>query len=161
MDKKGRLFGKISIVDLLVILLVLVVAGGTIYRFTADSTRFDDGDVTINYTIRVEGVRAFTVYYYHAGLRVYERMSNQFIGNIEDFRVVPHYQIHSLEDGSMVREYFPDTHVNIYIDITSPGRQTPYGYFAQGTFEVAANSITNIRTRYVQVEGTIHSVSAN
>ena len=161
MDNKGKLFGKISIVDLVVILLVLTVAVGTVYRFTAGATSVSDGDVDIRYTLRIEGVRAFTVYYYHAGLGVYDRQTGQFIGIIEDFDVVPHYQIYTLADGTMVQAYFPDTHVNIYLHVISTGRETDGAVYAQGTFEVAVNSVTNIRTRYVQVESMIHAVSTS
>ena len=158
MDKNGKLFGKISIVDLVVILLVLTVAVGTVYRFTAGATQVAEGDVTINYTIRIENVRAFTLYYYHAGLGVYDRQTGQFIGTIMDFTVTPHYAPQILENGEMVHAPFPDTHVNIYLEIETDGRETDGAVYAQGTFEVAANSVTNIRTRYVQVEGIIHSV---
>lgn len=55
-DKKGRLFGKINIVDLLVILLVLVVAAVLCVKFLGKSGLGEGPATRIRYTVLVKNV---------------------------------------------------------------------------------------------------------
>jgi len=161
MDKNGKLFGKISIVDLLVVLVVLVVAAGTVYRFASPATNFDDDGVTVDFVIRIEGVRTFTLPYYQGGLRVYDRQMGQFIGVIHDFHTATHYRSQVLHDGSVIFAPLPDNFTNVYLTIRASGRETDGAIFVEGTYEVAVNSVRNIRTRYISVQGIIHSITVN
>jgi hypothetical protein len=58
LDEKGRLFGKLNIVDFLVILLIVVVAVVLAVKFSgSDSIDAESGEtVTLTYTVRVAGV---------------------------------------------------------------------------------------------------------
>ncbi|MCL2855625.1 MAG: DUF4330 domain-containing protein [Defluviitaleaceae bacterium] len=157
MDKNGKLFGKISIIDLAVILVVLVVAIGAIYRFTAPGAAVTRGDGTVNFTIILEGPRAFTLENYEPGLRVYDRRSNQFIGILTDFEYAQHYVHRTLDDGTTIQAAWPG-HVDIYLHILAHGHATDTAIYVEGTYEIAANAVIQIRTRYVEVEGRVHWV---
>jgi len=159
MDKNGKLFGKISIVDLTVLLLILVVGIGTIYRFSASAAQVDEAHTNIEFTVRIEGVRDFTLYYYHGGLPVHDRSTGQFIGTIAGVHVEPHYVLTTLNDGSIIMARMPDNYITIYLTIAAAGRETDGAIFAEGTFEVAVNSTLNLRTRYVQVSGLIYDIA--
>ena len=160
MDKNGKLFGKISIVDLVVILIVAVVAVGGIYRFTAPGATVSRGEATVDFTVRIEGPREFTLENYREGLRVYDNRSNQFIGHVVGVRHEQHELHRVLNDGSIIFAPWPG-HVTIYLDIRAQGRYTDTAIYVEGTYEITANSVIYIRTRYVEVEGRIHSVSVN
>ncbi|MCL2354104.1 MAG: DUF4330 domain-containing protein [Defluviitaleaceae bacterium] len=157
MDKNGKLFGKISIIDLAVILLILVVAAGAIFRFTSPNAAVDTGDGDISFTIRIEGVRDFTLDYYFIGLPVHDRQTNQFIGVISSIDAVPHYVHQVLHDGSVATIAMPD-HITIYLGLEASARIEDGGIYAQGNYAVAVGSIININTRYVQVQGRIYSL---
>ena len=158
MDKNGKIFGKISIVDLVVLLLVLVVAFGAVYRFASPSAAVDATVDVVDFTIRIDGVRDFTTVNYHEGLRVYDRQANQFIGHISGIRVEPQYQPIPLLDGSVVRASRPG-HVTLYVDVVADGRHAPEAIFIEGTYEINAGSVIYINTKYVQVVGTVYSVN--
>lgn len=160
MDKNGKFFGKINIIDLAVILIILVVAVGAIYRFTAPGAQISRGEATVDFTIRIEGPREFTLVNYAPGLRVYDNRANQFIGHIVDFRYEPHYILQPLHDGTVISAQWPG-HVTIYLDIQAQGRYTDTAIYVEGTYEITANSVIYIRTRYVAVEGRIHSVNVH
>jgi len=55
-DKKGRLFGKINVVDLLVILLILVVAAVLCVKFLGKSGLANGPSTKIRYTVLVKNV---------------------------------------------------------------------------------------------------------
>ena len=56
-DNKGKLFGKINIIDLAVILLVIVAAAGICLRFVFDAAENVRNSVIFSYTVEVEGIR--------------------------------------------------------------------------------------------------------
>jgi len=161
MDKNGKLFGKISIIDLLVILAVLAIIGGVAFRFLSPNAAVSRGETAVTFTIRVEQVRDFTLVNYIEGLRVYEPISNQFIGHLAYFRAEPRMTMETLLTGENIEVALPQ-HSTLYLTIRSDGgRQTDQAIFAEGTFEINAGSWINIATRYSQVFGRIVSVSAN
>jgi len=158
MDKNGKIFGKISIIDLLLLIIVLAVIIGAIYRFTSPTTAVAQGDATIAFTVRIEGVRDFTLGHYQEGLRVYDRMSGQYIGEISNVRYEPHYQTAVTLDGNVIFSPQPQR-LTLFIEVTSQnGRITNQHIFAEGSFEVNAGSTILMNTRYVQVQGNIDSV---
>jgi len=157
MDKNGKLFGKVSIVDLVVLLLVLAVAAGSVWRFTSPVAALDQSDTTVAFTIRIEGVRDFTLENYHVGLRVYDRQAAQFIGHITDIRHTNFYELHPHFDGSLAWVSVPGR-LTIYLDIVANGRVTPTAVYVEGTYEIAAGSLRYINTKYVQTSGRIYSV---
>ena len=160
-DNNGKILGKISVLDLLVVLLILVVAAGTVYRFTSGATtRFGAGSATIDYTIRISDVREFTVDYYEAGMRVYDRMTNQFIGRITDFEVYPHYAVRHLFDGTLAEIPAPGR-VDIYLHIRANGRITDTAIYVEGNYEITTGSLVTINTKYVEVGGRIYEIDTS
>ena len=157
MDKNGKLFGKVSIVDLIVLLLVLVIAAGTVWRLTSPAAALNQADATVSFTVRIEGVRDFTLENYHVGLRVYDRQAAQFIGHISDIRHTDFYDSYPLFDGTIAWVPVPGR-ITIYLEITANGRVTPTAVYVEGTYEIAAGSLRYINTKYVQTSGRIYSV---
>ncbi|MCL2753102.1 MAG: DUF4330 domain-containing protein [Defluviitaleaceae bacterium] len=160
MDKNGKIFGKISIIDLLVILAILAIIGGVAFRFLSPNAAISRGEAVITYTVRIDQVRDFTLVNYTEGLRVYEAVSNQFIGHLDSFRSEPRMQSETLLNGENIEVALPE-HSVLYLTIKSYGRQTDQAIFAGGTFEINAGSWINLATRYSQVFGRIISVEAN
>ena len=157
MDKNGKLFGKISIIDLIVLLLVLVVAVGSVWRFASPAAVLNQSNITVDFTIRIDGVRDFTLVNYREGLRVYNRQAGQFIGHISGIRYTDHYQPHPLPDGTVASVAIPGQ-ITIYMDVTANGRETPTAIYVEGTHEITAGSLIYLNTKYVQVSGAIHSI---
>ena len=157
MDKNGKIAGKISIIDLIVILIIAAVAVGTIYRFAAPSASVDAGDVTIRYTIRIDEVRDFTLPYYQKGLHAFERSTNLPLGVIIDFNYEYRYGLYTLLDGTIVRARQPNVLV-IYVHLEARGRVTDGAIYVGGTRELNVGGHLYVRTRYVDVLSTVHSI---
>ncbi len=60
-DKKGKLFGKVSFVDILIILAVIVCAAGVYVRFVAQPEKVQVQTQTFTYKVRVSDIRIMTV----------------------------------------------------------------------------------------------------
>lgn len=161
MDKNGKIRGKISIVDLIVILIIVAIAAGSIYRFTSPATAVDPGEVTIDYTLRVAIVREMVLEYYERmaeqNLPVFDRNTNLYIGSVTNVRHQTRYGHEVLPDGSLVTARRPGE-VVIYIYITAIGRQTPNAIFVGGTREINVGGIIQMRSKYVDVETTVSDI---
>ena len=160
MDKNGKLFGKISIVDLVVLILILAAIAGAVYRFTAPAASLAEGDITLHYTLRIQGVRDFTFQNYQAGLPAFDGLTGQYIGEIVHVRYEPHYQMVTTLDGSVIFAPVPGQ-IQIFVYIEANGRSTGQIYFAEGTFEVAVGSTVRLRFKYIEVISTVYSLTTS
>ena len=61
MDKNGKLGGKISIIDVMAIVLVVLVAAGIGVRYKSRITGSVKSHETFEYVIRVSSIRDYTV----------------------------------------------------------------------------------------------------
>lgn len=61
MDKNGKIGGKVSIIDILVIILIIVVIGGIAVRYGSGITTAVESDKQFEYVLKVENVREYTV----------------------------------------------------------------------------------------------------
>jgi hypothetical protein len=87
-DNKGRLFGKISIIDLLVILVVITAAAGVGYKFTRSKTPsplFVKTDL-IRIKYYVEEAPEFAVDTVKIGDPVKESIQNSSLGHVVDIK---------------------------------------------------------------------------
>ena len=96
-DDKGRIFGKLNIIDLLVILLVVLV--GVFLVFKLIGRKDDDGAVSsqITYTVKVEGVEPACYEAIKDSLPAQLMASGKMLdGNVVDIKAVPHDRIASI-----------------------------------------------------------------
>lgn len=167
MDKNGRLFGKISIIDLFVILLIAGIVAGVIFRFGFSGSVARNNDATIAYTFRIgDGVRDFTLEYYERaiGTTVYERFSGNPIGVITAVRSEQAYSEHILfdpnvpDDERLVIVARPGVLI-IYIYIETQGFVTERSYFTEESFELRMGGTNHFFFRYVSVQGSITEIN--
>ncbi|MDR1209123.1 MAG: DUF4330 domain-containing protein [Clostridiales bacterium] len=157
MIKQGKLFGNVSLIDIFVLIVVLGVIAGGIYKFTSPETASGQNRATIVYTLRVEGVRAFTFDYYHPGDLCFDRKTEEAIGAIAGVRQEQFEQRTILEDGSVVFAPVPDL-ITVYVDIETEGRETGAAYYSGGNYELKAGSEIPFMTRWIVVQGIIDDV---
>ena len=61
-NEKGKLFGKISIIDIVVVIGIAIAVWGLYAKYTAPAAKeIATEDQTIEYTVKVKGVRQGTV----------------------------------------------------------------------------------------------------
>ncbi len=87
MIKNGKLFGKINLFDLLVILLVFVLIFAIGMKFSSNEETVTN-TVDATYELKIESVRDVTVNAFHKGDNVYHFDTNQIIGTIENIESV-------------------------------------------------------------------------
>ena len=158
MDEKGRLFGKISIVDIGVLLLIAVLIGGVYFKFfmvdkDQNAAKFD----TIEYKVLVEEVRQQSVDAIEIGADIYDVKTNSPMGRITDIEVLPATDQLTKADGTMVIAEKPER-FNVLITIRVPGIETKYGFRANGRLDINRESQQVMDTRMIEMVAKIVDV---
>ncbi|MGI6586530.1 MAG: DUF4330 domain-containing protein [Gracilibacteraceae bacterium] len=158
LDEKGRLFGKISIVDIGVLLLIAVLIGGVYYKFfmvdkDQNAAKFD----TIEYKVLVEEVRQQSVDAMEIGADIYDAKTDSPMGRIEDIEVLPATGQLTKADGTVVIAEKPER-FNVLITIKVPGIETKYGFRANGRLDINRESQQVLDTRMIEVVAKIVDV---
>lgn len=89
MIKNGKLFGKINLFDLLVILLILVLAVGIGYKFLVIDKEVAKNTVEVTYDLKIETVRDVTVNAFREGDTVYHYKLEEPIGTVSGIATTP------------------------------------------------------------------------
>ena len=97
MDEKGRVFGKLNIFDLLVILLLLAGLIGMATRLINPGA--DDGiKRNATYQLEISGVQQYAVDAYQVGDALYEK--DVLLGHVTAVEVSPYQTTNQQPDGS-------------------------------------------------------------
>ena len=82
-NKDGKLFGKISIIDIAVVLIVVVLIAGIYVRFSGKAaTNVVTDSQKVECTFLVKNVRMYTVEALQKSEKVYDKTSKEFIGDV-------------------------------------------------------------------------------
>lgn len=161
-DKNGKLFGKISIIDLFVILAIVGLILGTIYKFTSSKTDVGTEDSLITYTLKIHGVSEHTVkYYQEEGLLCFDKKMSPTnpIGTIIKAWSEPYKEVADTNSGIVERKEVPGR-ITIYIEVETQGLETDTGYFAGGTYELKAGSEVFLVTKYADAIATVEKINS-
>ena len=158
-DEKGRIYGKISVIDVFVLLAVLLMAAGFIYNRTSQNIRqIIAADTPIYVTFVVEGVRDFSFDAVGNGdvfFRQHERTVP--LGTVTEVTRGQAYGIISMFDGTAV--YAPiDGRYNMYITISGVGSITDTGYFLNGTQQMSRGGSMTLQSNRFLTTARVHAV---
>lgn len=159
-DEKGRLFGKLNLIDLLVVILVVCVIGAVAVKMTGTEVTKDDQlanaeMVDISYTILCRMVHNDIADYI-----VENEVGNQLMSNgelvesvfIEDIQRGTFYENYVTDDGE-----FQKIESQEYCDLTFiVSGQAPYGEnaFRVGSQEVRVGKSHVVKTVGFEITGT-------
>lgn len=158
-DEKGRIGGKVSIVDLFVILLVAACVAAVGLKMKK-SESVSGGNKTIVYEILIENVRDASVNAIKSNTAgIIDAESKKEIGDIADIDVNPARVLVQTNDGGFdIAEY--DNRYDVTLTIESKGTETNDAYYTSSGKQISAGEMLNINNGYVQSYGEIISVTA-
>ncbi len=157
--ENGRLFGKVSLVDLFVVVLVIGLALMVYFRFTAgqDSVNVSNGDDKITFEMKITPVRHYSADMLHVGDKVYVA-KGECIGQITDIRTEQATDLYSTLDGRIVRMPIEDK-LCVYLTVEGTGRYMNDAYFLTDTLELRIYDFIYVYTKEVNTSGTVVSIS--
>lgn len=156
-DEKGKLFGKISVIDFVIILVLLIVLVGTAYKFLADDDIVVTKNDTFTTVIRIDGVKAYYLDYMQPGDVVYEQNAGK-LGTITKIETEPYQAIFS---GDKEGEYLTyENRYSIYLTLASEGTVNSKGFYAEGNRQLFSGAAVNIQSRlFASTAATIYAVT--
>lgn len=159
-DHNGRLFGKISVIDVLVILVVIALAGALYVKNSRPHTGTSVTTQTITYQVLVEGAQNYLKENIHVGDEVYDlnySSGSSALGEITAIEEQPGSKMATFTDGTMGLAEVEDG-VNLLLTIKSEGLINDKGYSINRVYDLGVNSARTYYTKYAQFDITVTSI---
>lgn len=156
-DLKMKTKGKFNIIDVLAIVLVVVVALGLVVRFKSNVTTAVKSDEEFVYTVKVSGVKEYTVKALTEKGKVTDKKSEMDLGEITDVKSSPAKVQSERADGKYVWAELPDRY-DVTLTVKTRGKEAENSYITADSNELSVGRTIDIYTKYVHTTGKIMSV---
>ena len=160
-DRNGRLFGKISIIDLVVIAVVIVMAFALYVKTNHNEiTSTTTSNTPITYQMLVRGVRTYVADAVRVGDHVYDQDRNSgggSLGVITDIEIQPGAKLAEFKDGTIDTVPVEDG-VDMLLTIQGEGLISEGRYVLNRVYDLGVNSSRNFCTMYAQFTGSIYAI---
>jgi hypothetical protein len=164
LDERGRLFGKLNIVDLIAVLAAAVVAVTAVVKYTGGRSAVGGGSpaavgtVTVSYQFTIKGIREMSLALFRPGDAVFAE-GGKHIGSITAVDSSGATTTTARADGKYVKAPVP-LRYDVVLTIEVPCTVSSGRYYANRSFELSVNSEQKIHTKYVDVTGYITALNA-
>ena len=159
-DKNGRLFGLISIIDVIVIAVVAVM-GVALYLKTNTMTHTSTAakNEVITYQVYAKGVNDCVENNIRVGDRIFDedRPSGGCLGKVTAIEIFPGTELVTFTDGTM-EEVPSEASINLLLTIEGEGLISGKSYALNRIYELGVNSARNFVTEYARFTGTVVSI---
>ncbi|MCR4398002.1 MAG: DUF4330 domain-containing protein [Firmicutes bacterium] len=157
-DSRGRLFGKVNIIDLLLVVLVLVGAYGFWHTRTSSAglAALRGTERQIEATFLVSSVRPATSDVMKVGDKVNDGKTNSYLGVITDVRIEPAEIAMIMPDGR-VYESVSKTRRDVWVTLRGPGRVSPNAIIL-GSTEIRIGTQVSLKTNIFAVQTTVMAI---
>jgi len=156
-DEKGRLFGKISVIDFTIICLLVVVAIGAYVKFfVLEQTAVTVEDSPVHYTLEITNVRDWAMHNIREGDAVF--VTGTYVGTVTGVTYGPH-EVIVPSDGTVWTAYLPDRYV-VWVDIEARATVDGNGrIMVSRTVPTAVgNSPTTFTSRYAEFSAVVREI---
>lgn len=156
MDKNGKIFGKVNIIDLVAILIVVLAIVGITIRFTSIAAENVNQKAHFTYVVEIEDVRIYSVNALKKMGTATDKQGN-VIGEITNVEYDKMVRQHVNENGEPVKVTTPLRYV-AKVTLESEGKDTDSGYFVGENTELSVGSSITMYTKYSNCSGKIVKV---
>ena len=161
LDKNGRLFGKISIIDVVVILVVIVLAAALTFKRNQTHTGTVITNTPITFQLRVSGERTYVTDAIQVGDYLYDldNRSNGPLGEITEVEVLPGPGLKQAAMNDGTDEMIPaEDSTNVLLTVRGEGIISDNRYLLNRVYNLGVNTTRNYYTAYAQFIGTVTTI---
>lgn len=158
-DERGRLFGKINLIDLAVVLvIVLAIAGVALKKTTVDSIR--SSGASIEYTMKIKKVRSGTL----EGIESYgkgavsEAETGKALGTITKTSNEP-AETYVVKDNGEYSKTTIEGKYDVYVTIKVSGNESPDGIYTASGKQLFVGDTVALQIGDVQTTGEIQNIN--
>lgn len=131
-DKKCRLFGKINILDLIIIIIILFGIY-FLYSYYYGSNKEEITTIDIQYEVEFTLKSTEFVYSIEKGDTIRDSIKGNYLGTVSDVKIRPSTKtVENLEEGIFVEAEVPGSY-DAVVTIEGKGRVTDTSIFLEGT----------------------------
>jgi hypothetical protein len=157
-DERGRLFGKISVIDLVVIAVIAVLAAAAYTKFNVlENTVMTTKTVPTRYTVLVKNGRQTTADMLRVGDKFFSE-NGLAAGTVTAVDVTPATVVSSVLDGTSTVGSI-EGRVDITLTIEAQCSVTNGRYYVDRTYELNVNNEQKFRTKYAFFSAAILSIT--
>lgn len=160
LDEKGRLFGVINIVDVIVIILAIVLICGIYVKFGRDERTgaASSGSMqTVTYQMEIKSVRSGIADNLREGDKIYDKENDVQLGMITDVQVTDARRSEALADGTIV-EGTVQGRYDVTLTIEGSAQIIDGRHYIGRSDEISVNSDKQSYTKYCEFTGTVISI---
>lgn len=157
MDKNGKIGGKVSIIDILVVILILAVIAGIALRYGSNVTSSVKSDEEFEYVLKVESVREYTVDALKKMGRITDKKSEKDLGEIVDVQVENSTLQSTTASGEIKNPELPERYTCL-VTIQAKGKESDDNYILNDSTELSVGRNIELYSKYVKTSGDIKSV---
>ena len=158
-DEKGKLFGRVSVIDAAVVCIVLLLAAGYVYKQTSRVIQpIINAGTPFYVTFRVEGVRSPNLGAIEVGDIFYKQYERHPLGEVVRFEYEQAYALLVKTDGTAVSAPVEGRY-DMYITLLCTGSITDTGYYANGTQQLTVGGRVNIQSNMILNAAYVHEIT--
>lgn len=161
-DENGRLFGKVSIIDVVVVLVVAALAVVLSFKQEQTHTGTSIPNDKITFQIQATAVRNYIADAVEVGDLIYDKdySSGGALGTITDIQVLPALRTTQFHDGTFEIVPVADS-VTLLLTVEGEGVLTDGSYLINRVYAIGINSARNYYTKYALFTGIVDSITLN
>lgn len=156
-DQKGRLFGKINVIDMLAVLVAVLIIAGVLYKFVFSENKGVGNDTLIQYTVSIADIRNFTVDAVNVEDDIYDSKTDTYMGKVISKEVKPFKDYITKTDGTVALAEKPGK-FELLLTIQVPGVVNNYSYLASGNRDINNQSTVFLENRIAEMQGKVVDV---
>lgn len=158
-DQNGRLFGRISILDVLVILLVVVLALSLQFKQKLPATTPSTNNAPITFQAEAEAVPTYVAQAIQVGDSVYDKdqPTGGAIGVITAVEILPGAKHMEMTNGTVALVDVEDS-CNVLVTVEGSGLVDNGRFAINRIYEVGVNASRNLYTKYALFKVSITQV---
>lgn len=157
MDKNGKLFNKINIIDFCVILLIAVFIIGIGIRLIGSSAKEAKTVKTFEYTVVVSNVRGYSVDSLKKLGNITDTKGDKVLGEIISVQSEPFTAQFNTFDGTVTESEVPERYT-CFVKIRTTGSESDEFYFAPDDTELSVGKSIKVITKYIDTTGIINDI---
>lgn len=156
MNKDGKIFGKVNIIDSLAVLVLLVAIVGIAIRFTSAASENAKKEIGFSYVVEIDDVRIYTVEALKKMGIATDKQGN-VIGDIETVEWDEKKEQKVLSNGETVMVTVPEKYT-VQVTLDAAGKESEDAYFVGENTELSVGSTIKMYTKYANCTGKVKSI---
>lgn len=153
MNKDGKIFGKINIIDFFVILIVLLAIAGISIRFISPAGKEVTEGVKFSYSVKIENIRYFAVEALEKKGTVTDNFGN-IIGEIKSIEHEEYKEKTMNNEGESIEVVVPERYT-VILTVEAEGKESDDAFFVGENLELCVGGGIDMHTKYSNCSGKV------